>query len=385
MPPLHSWLPDAYPEASVAGTVFLSAYTTKAAVYALARGFPGVELLLWLGVAMAIYGVTYAMLENDIRRLLSYHIVSQVGFMVAAIGVGTEYAINGAVAHAFAHILYKGLLLMGVGAVIHATGRSKMTALGGLGNGMRGVFTLYMIGAVSISSLPLFSGFVSKEMSVSAVSAEGFAVAVILLKVVSVGTFLSTGLKLPFGTWFGSEGAGPRDLAAHPRLTVGPVPVSMFVAMGIGAGLNLLIGVYPPALYDLLPHTVEYVPYSVGKVIEKLQILGFTALGFWILIDRLQAKPKISRDVDWLYRRLPKLVTGRSPSRAGRTGGAVPARTPLGEAQRAGRSVARAQGRLEHRLPAMRGSEPPLYPTWVLGTVLLGTIVLLLILTLATS
>ncbi len=387
VPPLHAWLPDAYPEASVAGTVFLSAFTTKSAVYALARGFPGLELLLWLGVMMAVYGVIYAMLENDIRRLLSYHIVSQVGFMVAAIGVGTEFAINGAVAHAFAHILYKGLLLMGVGAVIHATGRSKMTELGGLANSMRSVFTLYMVGAVSISSLPLFSGFVSKEMSVAATSAEGFTVAVILLKVVSVGTFLSTGLKLPFGTWFASDGAGPRDAAAHPRLRVGPVPMSMFIAMGIGAGLNLLIGVYPAVLYDLMPHTVDYVPYSVDKVIEKLQILGFTGLGFWILIDRLQAKAKINRDVDWFYRRLPKILMGRPtpPRGPDETAPSESAWTARGDVQRAGRSIALAQGRLEGRLPAIRGSEPPLYPTWVLGAVLMSTILLLLVLTLATT
>ncbi len=378
VPPLHAWLPDGYPEASVAGTVFLSAYTTKAAVYALARGFPGVQLLVWLGVAMALYGVVYAVLENDIRRLLGYHIISQVGYMVAAVGIGTELAINGATAHAFAHILYKGLLLMGAGAVIHATGRSKMTELGGIANRMRGVLALYMVGAVSISSFPLFSGFVSKELAVYAASTDGWTLVVILLKVASVGTFLHTGLKLPFGTWFGHEGAGPRENAGH-RLQVGPVPMSMYVAMGIGATLNLAIGVYPTLLFDLLPHPMDWEPYTFAKVLEKSQILLFTGLGFWILLDKLHAQPTISLDTDWLYRRLPKIVTGQAAAGPERT------RTPATERQRVGASLGRAQLRMEDRLPAMRGSQPPLYPTWVLGAVLLATIVLLLILTLVTS
>ncbi len=307
VPPLHAWLADAYPEASVAGTVFLSAYTTKAAVYALARGFPGTQLLIYLGIIMALYGVVYAVLENDTRRLLGYHIVSQVGYMVAGVGIGTEVAINGATAHAFAHILYKGLLLMGAGAVIYATGRSKMSELGGIANRMRGALALYMIGAVSISSVPLFSGFVSKELVVEAAYQSELGWLVLLLKVASVGTFLHTGLKLPYGTWFGDEGWGPRRNEGA-RLQVDPLPVSMFVAMGIGAVLNTVIGVYPALLYDLLPFPVDYVPYTLGKVVEKSALLLFTALAFWLLLDQLGAKAKVSLDTDWLYRTLPRLI-----------------------------------------------------------------------------
>jgi multicomponent Na+:H+ antiporter subunit D len=104
-PPLSAWIADAYPEATPSGTVFLSAFTTKTAVFALLVGFPGAEILVPIGLYMVFYGIIYALLENDMRRILAYSIVNQVGFMVAAIGIGTPMALNGAAAHAFAHII----------------------------------------------------------------------------------------------------------------------------------------------------------------------------------------------------------------------------------------------------------------------------------------
>ena len=205
IPPLHAWLTDAYPEASVSGSVFLSAFTTKTAVYVLIRLFPGAEVLLWAGVIMALYGVVYAVLENDIRRLLAYHIISQVGYMVAAVGIGTAMALNGAVAHAFSHILYKALLFMGMGAVLYGTGRRKLTELGGIASSMPLVVILYMVGAFSISGVPLFNGFISKSMVISAAAEAHLPVAEILLTLASIGTFLHTGLKLPYFTFFGPD------------------------------------------------------------------------------------------------------------------------------------------------------------------------------------
>jgi len=369
VPPLHAWLADAYPEASVAGTVFLSAYTTKAAVYALARGFPGTQLLIYLGIVMALYGVVYAVLENDTRRLLGYHIISQVGYMVAAVGIGTELAINGATAHAFAHILYKGLLLMGAGAILHATGRSKMSELGGIARRMRGVLTLYMIGAVSISSVPLFSGFVSKELVVEAAYRSDLVWLVLLLKVASVGTFLHTGLKLPHGAFIGREGLGPASNDGH-RITVGPIPVSMYVAMGIGAAANTIIGLYPRLLYDVLPYTVDYTPYSFAKVLEKSQILLFTALAFWILLDRLHAKAKVSLDIDWLYRGLPSLLRGPSD-------GATDGSSAVVLQDRATTGTLGMTRRLARSL--FEPSEGTIIPTWTLGAVILVTSLVIMI------
>ena len=297
--PLHAWLTDAYPEAGVTGSVFLSAFTTKTAVYVLARGFAGWEVLIFLGVIMALYGVVFAVLENDIRRLLAYHIISQVGYMVAGVGIGTEIAINGAVSHAFAHVIYKGLLFMGAGAAVYATGRRTLTALGGISDRMRLVVVLYMVGAFAISAFPLFSGFVSKSLVVYAAEKEHIYWAVALLYLASVGTFLHTGLKLPYFTWF-----GPRRDDIH----VGPVPRGMIVAMVLAAALCIGIGVYPTALYDQLPYLNTYEPYYADHVVRTLQMLGFTAVGFWLLRGKLGGEATITIDTDWVYRKAGPLA-----------------------------------------------------------------------------
>ena len=300
IPPLHAWLADAYPEASITGSVFLSAFTTKTAVYVLARGFAGWEILIVLGVIMALYGVIFAVLENDIRRLLAYHIISQVGYMVVGVGIGTETAINGAVAHAFAHVLYKGLLFMGAGAAIHATGgRRTLTALGGIAGRMRTVVALYMIGALAISAFPLFSGFTTKSMVIFAAEEEHLAWAVALLYLASVGTFLHTGLKLPYFTWF-----GPR----RDDIRVGPVPKNMIVAMIGAAALCVGIGVYPQPLYNILPSPNNYEAYTAEHVVTTLQLLVFTAIAFWLLLHKLSGESTITIDTDWLYRKASKPV-----------------------------------------------------------------------------
>ncbi len=300
IPPLHAWLADAYPEASITGSVFLSAFTTKTAVYVLARGFAGWEILLVLGVIMALYGVVFAVLENDIRRLLAYHIVSQVGYMVAGVGMGTEVAINGAVAHAFAHVIYKGLLFMGAGAAIHATGgRRTLTALGGIAGRMRSVVTLYMIGALAISAFPLFSGFTTKSMVIFAAEEQHIEWAVALLYIASVGTFLHTGLKLPYFTWF-----GPR----REDIRVGPVPKNMIIAMIGGAALCVGIGVYPQPLYDMLPFANNYQAYTADHVVTTLQLLAFTAIAFWLLLNKLSGEATVTIDTDWFYRKAGKPV-----------------------------------------------------------------------------
>lgn len=302
VPPLHAWLPDAYGEATFNGSVFMCAFTTKTAVYALCRSFAGMEILVPLGVIMALYGVVYAVLENDCRRLLAYHIISQVGYMVAGVGLGTEMAINGACAHAFAHILYKGLLFMGCGAVLHMTGESKFTALGGLWKKMPWTFIFTLIGGLSISAFPLFSGFVSKSMIVSAGFEDHKLWVGFLLLLASAGTFLHTGLKVPYFIWFGKNKPAPEvwNRAAEP-------PFNMNVAMAITAFLCIFIGCHPVWLYRMLPYPEEamkYLPqvYSGYHVFETLQILLFTGLGFFLLIKKLTPEPKISLDLDWFYR-----------------------------------------------------------------------------------
>ena len=301
IPPLHAWLADAYPEASASAAVFLSAFTTKTAVYVLLRGFAGWEILIIFGTVMALYGVVYAVLENDIRRLLAYHIISQVGFMVTAAGIGTQEAIEGATAHAFAHVLYKGLMIMATGAVMTATGTTKMTELGGLAPRMKTVFTLYMVGALSISAAPLFAGFVSKSLVTEAAHYSGHDIAAFLLYVASVGTFLHTGLKLPYFTWFGSKPATPVALTAK-------VPAGMYVGMAGAAALCIAIGVFPQAFYDFLNFTGQYNPYNPNDIIQMVELLVFTGLGFWLMLAALKPKPTVSLDTDWLYRHATKPV-----------------------------------------------------------------------------
>ena len=293
VPPFHAWLPDAYPEGSVTGMVFLSAFTTKTAVYALARGFAGWDVLIYGGVFMALYGVIYAVLENDTRRLLAYHIVSQVGFMVAAVGIGTELAINGAAAHAFVHVIYKGLLVMGVGSVLYATGKSKMTDLGGIVHRLPWAMALYMIGALSISAFPLFSGYIAKSIVIEASEEANLIWVAFLLYAASVGTFLHTGLKLPYFTWF-----GPRK-----EMSIRAVPTGMYVGMTFAAMLCIGIGIYRYPFYAMLPNPINFNPYTIYKVIHSLEMLTFTGLASWFFIGTLRPVPTISVDTDWVYRK----------------------------------------------------------------------------------
>ena len=314
VPPLHAWLPDAYPRASVYGTVYLAAFTTKAAVYVLARMFPDTGLLVWVGTIMALYGVVFAVLENDIRRLLGYHIISQVGYMVAGVGmavVGTkagDMALNGAAAHAFSHIFYKGLLMMAAGGVIHATGCRKLTELGGIGRAMWLTFTLYMIGGFSISGVPMFNGYVSKSMVVSAAGYQHLGGIQLLLVVASMGTFLHTGLKLPYFTF----------LHRHKKARVErSLPPSMYVAMGLAAliciatGLPQQIGAFSNPvscglLYQFLPRQEfqpVYQPHTWSHFIGSLELLIATGMAFWMVRHKLGGEETITLDTDRLYRR----------------------------------------------------------------------------------
>lgn len=300
VPPLHAWLTDAYPESTLTGAIFLSALTTKTAVYTLIRGYPGTEFLIYLGTAMALWGVVYAVLANDIRRLLAYHIISQVGYMVAGVGMGTAIALNGATAHAFTHILYKSVLFMGAGAVIAMTGKSKLTELGGIYKYMPITFVLYMIGAFSISAFPLFSGFVSKTMVVEAAAVDHRAWIWLLLSMASAGTFLHTGLKLPYFTFLG------KDVGLRPK----EAPWNMLLAMGISAFFCVYIGVNPAWLYQFMPTPVDYNAYSTGHLFWELQLLLFTGLGFFLMLKHLGGEAKLSVDTDWIYRKAGPVMLG---------------------------------------------------------------------------
>jgi multicomponent Na+:H+ antiporter subunit D len=295
-PLLHNWLQDSYPAATVTGTVILSAFTTKLAVYALARGFAGTEILIYIGAIMTLFPIFYAVIENDLRRVLAYSLNNQLGFMVVGVGIGTELALNGTAAHAFAHILYKALLFMSVGAVLFRTGTAKGSELGGLYKTMPLTMIFCVIGAASISAFPLFSGFISKSLILSASVHEGHYIVWAILLFASAGVFHHSGIKIPYFAFFAHDsGLRPKE-----------APWNMLLAMGLTAFLCVAIGVYPAPLYALLPYDVDYAPYTTTHVVTQLQLLFFSALAFTVLMRTGIYPPElksVNLDSDWSYRK----------------------------------------------------------------------------------
>lgn len=302
-PLAHNWITEAYPESTPTGTVFLSAFTTKVAVYALARSFGGLDELIWIGTAMTFFPIFYAVLENDLRRVLGYSMINQIGFMVAGIGIGTAMAVNGAVAHAFADVIFKGLLFMSMGAVLTMTGRTKGTDLGGLYKTMPLTATLCIVGASAISAFPLFSAFVTKSMIMVAAIDEHHYIVWLFMLFASAGVLEHAGIKIPFFAFFAHD-SGIR--------TKEP-PKNMLVAMVIGGALCVLIGVFPGVFYTLLPFEMDYHPYDTRHVLTQLQLLCFGALGFITLVKTgvyPDEKRAVHIDAEVLYRKLgPWVVT----------------------------------------------------------------------------
>ncbi len=295
-PLLHNWLQDAYPEASPVGTVALSAFTTKLAVYCLARGYAGTESLIWIGALMTAFPIFYAVIENDLRKVLAYSLNNQLGFMVVGVGVGTELALNGTAAHAFAHILYKALLFMSMGAVLHRIGTCKATELGGLYKSMPWTTIFCLIGAMSISAFPLMSGFISKGIILYAVAEEGHWLAWLVLLFASAGVLHHSGIKVPFFSFF-----------AHDQgLECKEAPLNMLIAMGITAAMCILLGIFPHAFYQWLPYSMDFHPYTFDHTITQLQLIFFSLLAFTVLYRNSWYPPEIKStnlDFDWLYRK----------------------------------------------------------------------------------
>ena len=295
-PLLHNWITDAYPASTATGTVFLCAFTTKVAVYALARGFPGAEPLIYIGAIMACYPIFFAVIENDLRRVLSYSMMNQLGFMVCGIGIGTSLAMNGAVAHAFNDVFFKGLLFMSMGAVLHMTGRTKASDLGGLYKSMPITTTLCIIGALTISAFPLFSAFVSKSMIMTALLYEGHWAIWLAMLFASAGVLEHAGIKIPYFAFFAHD-SGIRTKEA---------PVNMLAAMSIAAIVCLAIGFYPGILYNILPFDADYSPYDLTHVLTQLQLLAFAILGV-VFLHRSGLYPAEIRatnvDAEWLWRK----------------------------------------------------------------------------------
>jgi len=296
-PLLNGWLQDSYPEASEIGTVALSTFTTKLAIFCFAKSFAGTEILIIIGAIMTFYPIFFAVIENDLRRVLTYSLNNQLGFMIVAIGIGTELAVNGAVAHAFAHILYKGLLFMGMGAVLYRVGTCKASELGGLFKFMPITAICTIIGAISISAFPLFSGFVAKSLIMSSLGKEGLVFVYFMLLFASAGVLHHSGIKIPFFAFFAHE-SGIKTKEA---------PLNMIVAMIIASALCILIGIFPSYFYAILPYQIEYQPYDFSHVVGQLQLLTFAAFAFICLWHFKIYPPELNSTVlnsDWIYRKM---------------------------------------------------------------------------------
>lgn len=356
LPLLHNWLVDAYPEASVAGAVFLSAFTTKMAIYAMARGFAGTELLITLGVITVVFTLIYAAIEDDLRRVLAYALVNQLGFMLIGVGIGTELALSGVAAHAVSHVLYKSLLFMAVGAVLLRTGTARASELGGAWRSMPLTMMFCIIGALGMSA-PLFAGFASKSLILSAIADTHLTWLWLLALLSSAGVFLVSGVKVVYFAFLGPD-TGIRCREAPP---------AMLAAMGLAATALLGLGLAPQWFYAHLPHPVDYRLYTTEHVVTQLQLLVAVTLGFSVL-QRLRLWPRtrgLLLDFDWLYRRgLPRL---------------------LGSMQRLGGGTAKSwlsaiQGALGRGLDVLdrhQGQEGLLARTWPTGSMVLWVAVLL--------
>jgi len=300
--PFHSWLSDTYSEATPSGSIYMTAYTTKTAIFCLIITFSGVPLLMWMGAIQAVFALFMAVLENDGRRLCSYHIISQIGYMVAGVGMGTQMGINGAASHALCHIIYNALLYMGAGCALVVVGTAKFNRLGGLYKYMPISFWLYMVGGFSISGFPLFNGFISKAMTIEAAEFIQRPIIYLLLEGATVGTFLHTGLKLPWNIWLQGRDEPPPDIRSKLKDSAINTPVHMLVGMGILALLCIFMGVYPWILYRMLPYPVEFVPFTLTRVFSITQMFVFTFLGFWLLRKLVKGYPSFVIDTDWLVR-----------------------------------------------------------------------------------
>jgi multicomponent Na+:H+ antiporter subunit D len=244
---------------------------------------------------MVFYGIVFAILENDIRRILSFSIINQVGFMITAIGIGSELAIAGAAAHAFCHIIYKSLLMMNAGSVIYVTGKRKCSELGGIYNLMPITTICSIIAALSISAFPLTSGFVSKSLIVAASENEQLFWVWILLVAASAGVFFHAGIKFP---WFVFIQKNKNHIDAHDP------PMLMRLSMVILAVLCILPGIWPKAIYDLLPNKIDFLPYSASHIISQLQLLTASAIAFFVCLPLLKRTETVSLTFDWMYRKV---------------------------------------------------------------------------------
>ncbi len=252
--PFHPWLPDAHAEAPTPISVLLSGVMIKMALYAMARtvsifypAWPQVTVfLVALGTFTMLLGIILALSQDDLKRLLAYSSVSQMGYVLVGIGLGTYLGCYGGLFHLLNHALYKSLLFMCVGAVISATGARRISELGGLRKDMPITSGCFFLGALAIAGFPPLNGFWSKLTVYLALARAGLwwaVVIAILTSILTMVVMVRVGYKVFWGDRRSSSGS---------ELRVREVPVLMWAPMAVLATLCVLIGIYPQAPYPLL-------------------------------------------------------------------------------------------------------------------------------------
>lgn len=309
-PLLHNWMQDSYPKATVVGTVALSAFTSMLAVLVAARLFPGVDMLIWIGALMAVFPIIFAVLVNDLRKVLAYGVNSQVGLMICAVGLADlalpsgQLALNGAVGLAFVHVIFTVLLFMATGAVLHRAGTIRASELGGLYKSMPFTAVFCLVGAASMAAVPFFSGFAAQTLILDSALQSGGLTIWLMLLFASAGVVLHAGLKVPYCAFFSRD----------KGLRVAEAPFNMLFAMGLAALVTLAVGLPSFAgighgwLYDLLPYpgvARSHQPFEMTDILSQLQLLSLGVLAF-LLLRRIGLYP-LERagtvlDFDWTYR-----------------------------------------------------------------------------------
>ena len=295
--PFHVWLPDAHPVAPSPISALLSGVAIKIGAYGIIRMMFTLKLLspslIYIGVISMLFGVILALQQTNVKRLLAYHSISQMGYVLLGLGLGSGLGIGGALFHMLNHATFKMLLFLCMGAVIYATGQREIAKLGGLGKRMPITVLTFGVGALAISGIPPFNGFASKAMLASAISGN------ILLKaalIITAAGTLASFLKLFLHVFAGKL---PRDLEKTKE-----VPFLMCLAMLILAGLSLAIGIMPSfVLTDFVAQAVDLslkfkfwtVKHLIDTAVISLLGVSIYALGMKLGLLKVKAKGRVDK------------------------------------------------------------------------------------------
>jgi len=251
--PFHPWLPDAHAEAPTPVSALLSGVMLKMAAYALARTVtifytdfsPVTVFLITLGAFTMVLGIAMALVQDDLKRLLAYSSVSQMGYVIMGIGFGTYLGVYGGLFHIINHAICKALLFMCVGAVIYAAGSRQISELGGLSRRMPVTSACFFIGVLGISGMPPMNGFMSKITIFMAGAQAGYWWATMIAMFTGILTLVALS-HAAWAVFWGHPAKG------NSRNDTKEVPAAIWSGMVVLAALTIFLGVYPQSLYPLL-------------------------------------------------------------------------------------------------------------------------------------